>query len=215
MQSPTSIKRWIFILLLTGLFQIPVAHSALIELQPGSLNATTGDSISLDLVISGLGNFGPDSLGAFDVSVGFDPSIFAFTSYSLGGYLGDLGLLEALDASFGDLGGSINLAEVSLLSAASLDALQPGAFTLATLNFDVINLAVGAVSQLSLLSGAVLADGNGDALEARIGAAASVEGVASTVPLSGTLSLLLAALFGLFMLRSHYSLHPRIEAHNK
>ncbi len=196
MQSATSIKRCMVMLLLTVLFQIPVAHAVLIELQPGSLNATTGDSFSLDLVVSGLGNIGPDSLGAFDVSVGFNPSIFSFTSYTLGSYLGDLNLFEALDVGFGDMGGSVNLAEVSLLSVARLDALQPGAFTLATLNFDVIDLAPGALTQLSILRGPILADAFGVQLQPTAIGSAVIEGRSSTVPVPGTLYLFIVSILG-------------------
>lgn len=217
MHSPASnnsrsIKHYLYTLLLMGLMHFPAAHAALLEIQPGSVFATTGDSISLDVVVSGLGNFGPDSLGAFDVSIGFDPFVFSFTSYTLGGYLGDIGLLEALDVGFGDVGGAVNVAEVSLLSALDLDALQPGAFTLATLNFDVLDLAVGAVTQLSVLPGAVLADANGDALATRFGAAASIEGVEARIPVAGTLPLLMAALFCWFILQRRHLLQHRIEA---
>lgn len=182
----------------------------IIDLAPSSILAASGDAIALDVVVSDLGS---DALGTFDISIGFDPAIFAFTSYSLGGYLGDLNLLEALDVGFGDVGGAVNVAEVSLLTALDLDALQPGAFTLVTLNFNVLDLPVGAVTQFSVLPGAVLGDANGDLLAARIGAVARVEGVEGTVPVSGTLPLLIASLLGWFLLQHLYPRHRRIEAH--
>ena len=181
--------------------QIPFAHSALIEFQPDSILAGNGDSISFDLVISDLGSFSPDSLGAFDISIGFDASVLSFASYDLGGFLGDINLFEAVDASSGDIGGAVNVAEVSLLSAIDLDALQPDEFTLATLNFNVINLAAGAVSQLSVLSGAVLADADGASLLATTSGPASVHGI----PVPGTLFLLAAGLFGGLALKRRQS----------
>jgi hypothetical protein len=204
MYYPTAFKRYVLVLLAVFLMQTPLAHSALIGIQPGTTSANTGDLISLDLVISDLGNFGPDSLGAFDISVGFDASALSFTGYSLGGFLGNVGLSEAIDASAGDVGGAVNVAEVSLLSAIGLDTLQPGAFTLATLNFTVINLAGGASTLLSVLPGAVLADASGFALSATASGPASIQ----SVPVPGTLLLLITCLFGwLIQANRHSSLH--------
>lgn len=187
-------KRYVLPLLTVLLMQAPAAHSALIGFQPGSIFASTGDSISFDLVISDLGDFAPDSLGAFDISIGFDASALSFTSYSLSNFLGNIGS-QAIDASSGDLGGAVNIAEVSLLSAPALNALQPGEFILATLNFNVIDLAVGVVTNLSVLSGAVLGDGFGNSLGLTGLGSASVQGV-SSVPVPGTLWLMTASLFG-------------------
>ncbi len=197
MRNAIAFKRYLYILLLTGFIKAPLAHAAHIGLEPGSTYATTGDSISFDLVISGLGNFGPASLGAFDISVGFDPGALSFNSYSLGNFLGNIALSQALNASSGNLGNAINVAEVSLLSALGLDTLQPGTFTLATLSFTVTNLAMGAVTQLSVLSGPVLADAFGAPLSATSAAPASVTGV----PVPGTAFLLIAALFGWLTLK--------------
>lgn len=204
MRNPTAFNRYVLGLLAVCLMQIPLAHSALIEIQPGTTSANTGDLISLDLVISGLGNFVPDSLGAFDISVGFDATALSFIGYSLGGFLGNIGLSEAIDASAGDVGGAVNIAEVSLLSAVGLDTLQPGAFTLATLNFTVINLVGGAATQLSVLPGAVLADASGFALSASTSSPARIQ----SVPVPGTLLLLITCLFGwLIQVNRHSSLH--------
>ena len=200
MRIPAVLNRSVSILLLTWLAQAPFAHSALIGLQPDISSAGTGDSVSLDLIISDLGDFGPDSLGAFDISVEFDSSALSFTSYSLGGFLGDLGLFEAVDASSGDVGGAINVAEVSLLSVIDLNALQPAEFTLATLTFDVTDLAVGASTQLSVMTDAILAAADGSGLPVSIGSPAVIQGAAS-VPVPGTLLLLFGALFGMSVVR--------------
>jgi hypothetical protein len=84
--------------------------------------------------------------------LGFDPGALSFLGYDLGSFLGDLGLVEAVDYSWGDVGGgTVNLAEVSLLDAAScvscippyLDDIQPDTFVLATLDFLVDTLPPG------------------------------------------------------------------------
>ena len=201
MLSHAPFTRVVFVLLTLCLMRSPLAYAALIEFQPDSVNATTGDSISFDLVISNLGNFSPDSLGAFDISVGFDASALSFTGYSLGDFLGSVALLEAIDASAGDVGGAVNVAEVSLLSALDLDALQPGAFVLATLNFNVIDLAGGAVTQLSVLSGPVL----GDAFGAPIAVTGLGSASIASIPVPGTLVLLSASLLGWLTLKRRHS----------
>lgn len=201
MRTHALFQRIFQLVLFTLLAQASVAHATLLVLQPDSTSVQNGDSISLQLMISGLGNFGPDSLGAFDISIGFDPGVLSFASYNPGGFLGNLGLFEAIDASSGNLGSSVNISVVSLLSATGLDVLQPGEFSLATLRFDVSNLAIGATTQLSILSGAVLANAGGFALPVTLGLPAVIEDRAF-VPIPGTALLLLGALFGwLIMLR--------------
>jgi hypothetical protein len=189
------IRRLVFVVLFTCIAQVPVAHATLLSLQPDTTFAGTGDSISLDLIVSGLGDFGPDSLGAFDVSVEYDAAVLSFASYALGSLLGDLGLFEAIDASAGDSGVSVNVAEVSLLSAVSLNALQPGEFVLASLNFDVLNRSMGGATQFSIASSPILAEAGGSRLPVTDTVSAIVEGRAS-VPLPGMPVLFLIAMFG-------------------
>ena len=183
------LKRLSAILLLVCIAQAPVAHAVLLSVQPDTTFAANGDLVSLDIVVSGLGNFGPDSLGAFDVFMGYDATVLSFSGYSLNNLLGDLGG-QAIDSSAGDLGGSVNIAEVSLLAAAMLDALQPDEFIMASLNFDVLDLAIGATTELSILPGAVLSSAFGQPLSVTGGLSATIEGRAA-VPLMGTLWLLL------------------------
>jgi hypothetical protein len=204
MYSFNGLKRSLTVLLFIGFLQTPAAHATLISLQPSALFATTGDSISLDLLVSGLGNFSPPSVGAFDFSVGYDPGALSFASYTLGNYLGNINLFEAIDGSLGNLGNAVDLAEVSLLSVNDLDTLQPDGFILATLNFNVTSLAAGAVTQFSVLPGLVLADANGDPL---LLVTPPVSASVTGLPVPGTLFLLMASLFGWLTLKKrHFSM---------
>jgi hypothetical protein len=187
------IKPFLAAMLFVCIAQAPVAHAALLSLQPDTTFTSNGDTVSLDLVVSGLGNFGPDSLAAFDVSVNYDPSLLSFSDYSLGSLLGDLIGFTALDVSGGDTGGGeVNVAEISLLLPASLDALQSDEFILASLSFDVFNPGPDAITNLNILGGATLSDANGRALLVTTGGPATIH----IVPLPGTLWLMVSGLVG-------------------
>lgn len=150
------------LLLFVSTFQV---GAVTLSLSPPSQTATPGNTVSLDLTIGGLGNFAPDSLGDFDVDIRFDPNRLSFQSYSLGGLLGDVGLVEALDNSSGDVGGGIvDLAEVSLLTPVELDSMQPESFVLATLDFLVDVLPTGTSTTVSIDTGWVLGDAFGSPL---------------------------------------------------
>lgn len=196
-----TLKRYTITGLTLLLMHSPLGNAALIGLQPGTSSVAPGASIALDLVITDLGNFGPDSLGAFDITVGFDTLVLSFTSYSLGDFLGQVDLFEAIDVSSGDIGGAVNLAEVSLLSTVALHTNQPADFILATLNFDVAELAKGTVTELSVLGQPVLANAFGGPLAITGLDSASVEVATSTAPAPGTLFLLGASLLGWLALR--------------
>lgn len=107
--------------------------------------------LAVDIVISGLKAGGPPSLGAFDLDVSFDPAVLSPTDVTFGPFLGDPGLFEAL-TDFNFFPGVVDLAEVSLLSPADLDALQPASFSLAALTFDRIGVGDDrlAFSQVTL-----------------------------------------------------------------
>lgn len=192
MPTITRIKTLLAALAIVAFAQAPVSHAALLSLQPDTGIASNGDTVSFELFVSGLGNFGPDSLGGFDLSVSYDASVLSFADYSLGHFLGDLGGFTALDVSGGDSGGAVNLAEISLLLPASLDALQPDTFLLASLSFDVVNLAPGTTTSLDIVGGAVLSDAAGAALPASTGRGATI----GAAPLPGTLLLILGGLLG-------------------
>lgn len=187
------LRRLLMVVIIACSTQAPLAQSALLSLQPALAFAGNGESVSVDLVVGGLGEFAPDSLGAFDANLVFDDGALSFSGYTLGALLGDVGLAEAIDASGGAAGGTLNIAEISLLAAAALDALQPAEFVLATLTFDVIDLAIGAQTQISILRDSLLADANGRALELTGVRSATVEGRAP-VPAPATLALLLTGL---------------------
>lgn len=104
----------------------------------------TGNSVNIQIGVSGLSPASAPSLGTYDLNLNFDPSHLSFS----GAVFGDALLGNQLDLfNFGgnlsgaDLTdpGTVNFYEVSLDSVTDLNDLQADRFTLATLSFDVLN----------------------------------------------------------------------------
>ncbi|MCP5056947.1 MAG: PEP-CTERM sorting domain-containing protein [bacterium] len=177
-----------------------------------------GDDIVVQLWVSSLVDGGPVSLGDFDLGIDFDHSVLSFSSYTLGGSLGDLSGGQALDFSLGVVApGSVRIAEVSLLEAdvlscvfctgPYLDVIQPSSFLLAQLVFHQNGIVPG--DQTSILVGQVFAfgDGFGQALVVD-----SIGGATITaVPEPGTFLLVALGLVGLSSCRTR-GRHQMIRA---
>jgi PEP-CTERM motif len=152
-----------------------------LSFSPSTSEIGIGDSIDIDLIISGMEN---DDLGYFEFDVNYDDSIIGFNSYTLGMGLGDdltpwTGNAE--DWSLGDLGsGTINLIELSYLLDLSF---QADFFTLATLSFTGLNEGISLLSYSNL----VLSDDWGVALSASL-EGGSVD-VSAPIPEPATLLL--------------------------
>ncbi|MGE0825955.1 MAG: PEP-CTERM sorting domain-containing protein [Candidatus Binatia bacterium] len=109
-------------------------------------------NVFVNINISGLGS---DILGAFDLDVVYNPDFLVFTLglSSPGTALGTLSQGEAIADLDSSTPGIINFAEVSLLEASALDALQNDTFTLATLGFFAPTLPP-AINQIATTIGA-------------------------------------------------------------
>jgi hypothetical protein len=134
----------LFVLGLSG-----AAQATIIELVPSTSMVALGDSIELELRISGLGDGVSPSLGTYDIDIDHDGSLLQLDAVTVGDpVLGDqldlFGLGAITSVSFGV--NSVNLFELSLDSPADLDDLQAAAFTLATLTYQGIAAGVGSLS---------------------------------------------------------------------
>lgn len=126
------------------------ALAATLSLAPTPISVVQGDSFVIDLRISDLAGA---EVGGFDVDFAFDPALLSFSGVTFSTQLGD----EALGQILTDVltgAGSLNLAAVSLLSAAALDALQADPVLLASLTFEAVSAGSGSLS----ISSAELAD---------------------------------------------------------
>ncbi|MGH0033648.1 MAG: cohesin domain-containing protein [Myxococcota bacterium] len=105
-----------------GLFVAGAASAITIGFSPDSQTGEVGDPLSFDVVISDLGG---EIVSAYDLDITFDDSIIDVNSVAFSAELGDPGAFEVLyDANLSP--GVLDIAGLSLLSDASLAALQNG-----------------------------------------------------------------------------------------
>jgi len=152
-------KSFVLALVVAAALSAPAAHAVTIGITPDDVTASIGDPVIVDVNVDGLGDFAPDSLGALSLDLTYDDTVLDLVSVAFTNLLGDWFLFESLGETI-DAPGSLGLFLVSFLTPGELDALQPAAFTLATVEFQAIgdgpaNLGVG---------NAVLVDGFGEEL---------------------------------------------------
>jgi hypothetical protein len=188
------------ILFLTALILSLQAHADIIvSLEPDSQSIGVGSPVSMDLVVSGLGDHASPSLGGFDFTLSYNLAVLSAASLSFGNYL-NLGILGSLQNSDLSTPGIIHLDEISFESASALQANQPSSFTLATLGFSG---AGGGISAVNVTSGS-LSDETGQVSLQFLTKAGQVEvsGAAASIPDTGSSGCLLAlGLVSLFVVR--------------
>jgi len=162
-----------------------------IEFVQDSQQVPFGNTANVAVMISGLGDNVAPSLGVFDITIEFDPSILIFKSAAYGDpdpALGDQ--LDLFGAGF-PLAitspgiGSVELFELSFNTIDDLNNNQAPSFILATLTFDTIGVGTSPLN----ISNYVLSDASGGNLSANIGT-----GQIDVIPEPGTLLLFVCGL---------------------
>lgn len=111
-----------------------LANTVALQLVPSETTVNTGDIVTLQAIITGLGDPGSMEVGSFDIFEGFDPSLLLYQQTVFTSLLGDPSLGQAIIATGGGAD-YVEAVDVSLLSIPDLDAMQPSDFTLATFYF--------------------------------------------------------------------------------
>lgn len=185
-------KLYQYNMLLIALFAfVPnILQATLISFNPTSQEIAIGSPLSVDLVISELGDY---SLGGYNLEIFFDPDILEYQSIVFGPWLDIAGLgYEFRDASTLS-SGLLEIYEVSFDSEVDLNSLQPGSFTLATLIFGT--LSPGISSMNIFVDG--LSDANGNSLESSVSNGSVTVSDTAPVPEPTSLLLLGSGLVGL------------------
>jgi hypothetical protein len=147
--------RKVLLCLCIGLSSVAFCSTALADVSvffdPFSQQVMTGQQVNVDMVVTGLGNFAPPSVGSFDLTAAFDLTLLLPTTVTFGPFLGDPNLGQAITA-FQFSASEVEFTEISLLTPQQLDALQPGQFTLATLSFTALR---DGTATFSLVDGVV------------------------------------------------------------
>jgi hypothetical protein len=179
------------------------AHATVIGFAPSSQNTSVGGSVSVDLVVSDLGD---DILTGFDLSVLFDDTLLAFDSFEFGtdcfGFscldvLGFGSLQDAFDWGFGE----VEVFELSFDFDEDLELFQPDDFVLGTFVFTGLEIGVSALDILvwGATGGYVFDEVLGFEIASSL--AVDVESGSIEVPEPGTWLLMLSGLLCLGLSR--------------
>lgn len=161
-------KKMIHVLAALGFLLSLNTNAISIDLIANKTAINVGDSVEVQVRISGLGDTSAPSLGVYDVDFNYDASLFNFTGISWGdsikGNQLDLAGFGSLQSS-NDSSGWLNLFELSFDDALDLDLLQAGEFTLFSVllnsvamgsgNFSLVANALGDAYGNDLLLGTI------------------------------------------------------------
>lgn len=192
-------KYLIALSLLTAALAVPASAGLIVT--PASQSIAVGDSTSVTIDISGLGNGVAPALASYTgLVVSYDSSVLTPTGVTLSNRLGDpTDPLQTLLLSDVFLPSKVELDGISFLTGAQLFAAQStptGQFTIATITFNGI---ASGVSLLNLSYGA-LSDENSNAITESVTNGQITVGMGG-IPEPGTFGLLLAS--GLIALGTH------------
>jgi len=173
------------------------AQAAIISFDPVDQTVALGDSVSVDIRVSDLGD---DILTGFDLDISFDDSILGFDSFSFGTGLDTFGFGTINDV-FDWGGGLVNIFELSFDFDEDLELFQPNDFVLGTFNFSTLSMGTSALdTTFANLSGGFVFDPD-LGFEVASVVQADLQSGTITVPEPGILLLFITGLLGMGILR--------------
>ena len=139
--------RSVAILLLVSMAGLGTCFSSTISVTGSGAINQTGDTVAVQLAISGLSKATGDSLGGFDVNLLFDPSALQFKSASVVDGASGLNQLQFTEAGAFSFSGDASLLASNTLdaygvsgnSASVLDSQQADAFQFLVVSFASLN----------------------------------------------------------------------------
>ena len=161
----------------------------IVSVTPSHTDAAVGDSVSVDIVVSGLG--AGERVGGFSFLLAFDSSILKGVSYVVDPDSKMSPGFELPPVGFG--AGGVSPLEMFYVAAAGADLTGQGAsFRLATVTFSAIAAGLTRLTLDNPDGAVVLSDGSGQELpsELRHGTVCVGGAAACTVPEPGLLALL-------------------------
>lgn len=170
------------------------ATAVTLGFSPSNKSTNLRTQVSVELVVSNLGDNASPSLGEFDLVLGFDSEIIAFDNVVFGDVLNpSISVFTFRGESFTPPA-SLNLFEISGQTSRDLIALQPSNFTLATLTFDAVEVGTSDL----ILSEVILGNPAGLELDTTIesGSIQVIDGTVTTVPEASTKLALLTLSIG-------------------
>jgi hypothetical protein len=167
-----------------------LASAVELSIVPATASVDQGSSVSVDVVISGLGNYAAPSLGAFFAEIQFDDSLLDLSSVLYGPDLGDPTDPSETDISTTTGVSVVSLDEFSFVSDVELDVLQPSSFTLATVTFTGQAVGVAGLS----FGGVDLSDVIGTTIYPTLNPGSIQVNATNGVPAPATAALLLPCL---------------------
>lgn len=180
---------------LAALFPQTTRGDINLSFAPSAPTVSIGDTVDVDVVISGLGVGQADSVSAFDIDVSFADALLSYDGVVFGPAAGfDLDIFDLGGNITSDFlsPGSVNLFELSFDGIADLNDLQASSFVLTTLTFE------GLVPGFSPLSISIhdLVDAYGGSLPATV-----TDGGITVVPAPGAALLGLIGLVGVALFK--------------
>ena len=197
--SVMMLKKAVFGLVSTALLFASFGAGAIeIFASPSTQSVQLGDTVTVDVEISGLGSGVAPSLGGFDINVGFNTSLLSLSNVQYSNGLD----LDSFGGSFqGEvlLATGVNVFEVSAQGTSDLDNSQSDAFTLFSLTFDTIGLGTSLIDlTLNDLSDALTFPLSSNLTSGSI----TVTSTGTPVPVPATMALLAIGLIGFALKRN-------------